>query len=453
MSAIGGRLPFHQRPLALSEGRWRVGHGPAELPPLKAEGGDEGAGRGHPLTAGVTPSGSATRSHLPLTGGGVGSERTLPTLAMDKPVPPDKAQATDSSPDALRATPDGTALIIDAVRKTYGPVAAVDGVSLTVAPGETIALVGHSGSGKSTLLRLVAGLEHPTSGRIVIDGREVSGAGRFLPPEERGIGMMFQDYALFPHLTVLRNVMFGLRRLGARAAEETARRALDRVGLGGRAHDYPHRLSGGEQQRVALARALVPRPGILLMDEPFSNLDRRTRDVVREETKAVLRESGATAVLVTHDPDEAMRMADRIMLMQAGRIVQGGSAEELYRHPASLLVARFFSEFNELESVCRGGRVATALGSFPATGIAEGAAATICIRPHDLRLAEWPGGGQTGWVVSRHFVGDAQLVYVSVDGLDRPLQMLAPMHASPVRGEMVTFEVAEADVLVFPSNG
>jgi iron(III) transport system ATP-binding protein len=377
---------------------------------------------------------------------------------MDKIVSPDfqkhaRRQAASHDPSA-RSLPDSAALVVDRLTRRYGAVAAVDGLSLTVTPGEIVALIGHSGSGKSTLLRLVAGLERPSAGRIFIAGREASGPGRYLPPEERGIGMMFQDYALFPHLTVLRNVMFGLRRMPAAEARDIARRALDRVGLSAREEDYPHTLSGGEQQRVALARALVPRPGVLLMDEPFSNLDRRTRDIVREETTAVLRESGATAVLVTHDPDEAMRMADRIMLMQAGRIVQGGSAEELYRHPASLLVARFFSEFNEIDTVCRSGRVATPLGTFPAPGIAEGAAATVCIRPHDLRLAEWPGeGGQTGWVVSRHFVGDAQLVYVSVDGLARPLQMLAPMHATPVRGEMVTFDLAEADVLVFPTGG
>ena len=170
-----------------------------------------------------------------------------------------------------------------------------------------------------------------------MDGREVSGPRTFLEPERRGIGLMFQDYALFPHMTILQNIMFGLKDLSAAEAGVAARRALSRVGLEHYANEYPHTLSGGEQQRVALARSIAPRPGVLLMDEPFSNLDRRMRDAIRDETVAILRETGATTIVVTHDPEEAMRIADRIVLMRSGAIIQQGEAEEIYRAPGQPL--------------------------------------------------------------------------------------------------------------------
>ena len=199
----------------------------------------------------------------------------------------------------------------------------------------------------------------------MLDDLEVAGPSRFVPPEKRGVGLMFQDYALFPHMTILANVMFGLTSLDPAGAERAARAALGRVGLEDYAVDYPHALSGGEQQRVALARAIVPRPSVLLMDEPFSGLDRRLRDSVRDETLSVLRETRATAVIVTHDPEEAMRMADRIALMRRGRLVQVGTPEQLYVGPADLFAARFFSELDEIDGEARGGTVDTPLGRFP----------------------------------------------------------------------------------------
>ena len=231
-----------------------------------------------------------------------------------------------------------------------------------------------------------------------------------------------------------------------------ALRALARVGLADRADDYPHMLSGGEQQRVALARALAPRPDILLMDEPFSNLDRRTRIVVREDTFAVLRESGATVILVTHDQDDAMRMADRILMMQAGRIVQGGSAEELCRTPATLEVARFFAEWNEILGISRGGEVATPAGDFAAPDLADGEAATICIRPSGIRVARVAGGGRTGRVVARHFLGETEMIHIAVEGLSQPLRLIAPPYNTAGLGATVGFEVNRSDVLVFPAG-
>ena len=260
-------------------------------------------------------------------------------------------------------------LAFDGVSQVYGALRALDGVSLAVKAGELVCLLGHSGCGKTTLLRIAAGVESPTAGRVLLDGREVTGPKLFLPPEDRGIGLMFQDYALFPHLSHRRERHVRPARPLRRATPTiAARRALARVGLEHYAADYPHVLSGGEQQRVALARSIAPRPGVLLMDEPFSNLDRRMRDAIRDETVAILRETGATTIVVTHDPEEAMKIADRIVLMRAGRIVQEGTAEEIYRRPVDIFAARFFCDFNEVEGVSRGGRVDTPVGLFPAPG-------------------------------------------------------------------------------------
>jgi iron(III) transport system ATP-binding protein len=355
---------------------------------------------------------------------------------------------TEEAQTRAAALPAASLGVEHAVRR-YGPVAAVDDVSLDVAPGEIVALVGHSGSGKSTLLRLIAGLEPLDGGRITIGGREMATPAGSVPPEKRGVGMMFQDYALFPHLTAIRNVMFGLRAMRGSEAREVATRALARVGLAARAEDYPHMLSGGEQQRVALARALAPRPGILLMDEPFSNLDRRTRIIVREDTFAVLRESGTTVILVTHDQDDAMRMADRILMMQAGRIVQGGTGQELCRRPATLQVARFFAEWNEVPGVCRNGVVATPAGDFPAPALGEGEAAVACIRPTGIRFGT---AGRPGRIVSRHFLGETDMIHVAVPGLHQPLRVIAAPGSGPAVGTAVSFEVAAEDVLVFSAR-
>jgi iron(III) transport system ATP-binding protein len=263
---------------------------------------------------------------------------------------------------------------------------------------------------------------------------------------------MFQDYALFPHMTVLENVRFGLGKLPRVEADCIARHTLESVGLASYADDYPHALSGGEQQRVALARALAPAPKVLMMDEPFSNLDRRTRDQVRDETITMLRGSHATAILVTHDPEEAMRLADRIVLLRAGRVVQAGSAEELYRRPASLFVARFFSEFDEVEGVVRDGNADSVLGAFPAAGITEGTKATICLRSNAIRFGK-SGSGITARVLSRRFLGETDLVHVGVTGLARALHARIPATVEAGEGDTVVLEVSRDDVMVFAENG
>ncbi|MGJ3264628.1 MAG: ABC transporter ATP-binding protein [Salinarimonas sp.] len=337
------------------------------------------------------------------------------------------------------------------VHVDYGVTRALDGVTLAVEAGELVCLLGHSGCGKTTLLRVAAGIERPTQGRVLLDGREVSGEAAFVPPEARGVGLMFQDYALFPHMTILDNVLFGLKGLAKPDALASATRALSRVGLERLAGEHPHVLSGGEQQRVALARAIAPRPGVLLMDEPFSNLDRRLRDSIREETVAILRETGATTIVVTHDPEEAMRIADRIVLMRAGRIVQQGTAEAIYRRPVDLFAARFFCDFNEVEGTVRRGRVETPLGAFPAPGLAEGDVAIVCVRPQAIRLRA-PGFCLPGRIVARRFLGEVDLVHVAVQGLDAPLQARSRETWEPGEGQDVGIDVNPAEVLVFATG-
>lgn len=342
-------------------------------------------------------------------------------------------------------------LTFERVTHSFGGTPAVRDVSLDVAPGEVICLLGHSGCGKTTLLRLAAGIERQQSGRVLINELEVAGPARFLPPEKRGVGLMFQDYALFPHLTILANVAFGLTGLSRAEAEREARAALRRVGLERYAEEYPHVLSGGEQQRVALARAIVPRPSVLLMDEPFSGLDRSMRENLRDETLAVLRETRATCIIVTHDPEEAMQLADRIALMRHGRLVQVGTAEELYDQPADLFVARFFSDFNEFVSKVRGGAAATPLGPVPAPAFGEGASVDVCIRPQGLMLAA-NGDGTAGKVLRRRFLGDMAFVELAVEGLDAPLKARIPGD-SPVRvGDEVHVRAAARHILLFPRD-
>jgi iron(III) transport system ATP-binding protein len=339
-------------------------------------------------------------------------------------------------------------LTFENVVHRYGDVEAVSGFSLDVAPGEIVSLIGHSGCGKTTVLRLAAGLEVPFSGRVLINGQEVAGPNRFVPPERRGIGLMFQDYALFPHLTNLANVMFGLKALPPADAMREARLALERVGLGDHADDYPHMLSGGEQQRVALARAVAPRPSVLLMDEPFSGLDRSLREAVREHTLAVLRESRVTCVIVTHDPEEALRMADRIALMREGRLLQVDEPRAMYQRPADLFAARFLSELNEIPGRVREGRVETPLGSFAAPQLPEGAAVVVAIRPQGIRLRP-AGSFIPARIERRRFLGVVELFEIVVNGLDKPLKArVRETQAPPPRSE-IGIEIDPAEVLVF----
>jgi iron(III) transport system ATP-binding protein len=245
------------------------------------------------------------------------------------------------------------ALELQAVAKDFGRVVAVAGVDLTVEPGEFVTLLGPSGCGKSTLLRMVAGIEAPTAGRIAIAGRVVNDVARRLvvPPEHRALGMVFQSYAVWPHMTVARNVEYPLRYAGAPKSQRPQRvsQALAAVDLEDYGRRYPSELSGGQQQRVALARAIVARPALLLLDEPLSNLDARLRETMRLELKRLQVDLGLTALYVTHDQSEALALSDRVLVMDAGRVLQEGSPEEVYRRPSSLRVARFLGVKNILD--------------------------------------------------------------------------------------------------------
>jgi iron(III) transport system ATP-binding protein len=355
----------------------------------------------------------------------------------------------------------GEALALATVTHHYGRLRAVHSVSLAVRPGEVVCLLGPSGCGKSTVLRIAAGLEELQQGQVRMAGRIVADGVTNLPPEVRGVGLVFQDYALFPHLSVLDNVAFGLHRLAPETRRRRAGDALAQVGMAGFADAFPHTLSGGQQQRVALARALAPEPRVMLLDEPFSGLDARLRDQVRDETLHVLKSSGAATLLVTHDPEEAMFMADRIALMRAGAIEQEAIPADLYFRPGSAFATTFFSEVNRISGRVYGGQVATPFGPVPAAGLAEGSAAEVLIRPEALRLVSaanlavgaGEGGGTAATVIAARLLGRTSLIHLRARGLDgRELHLhsrmpgrFLPPEESPV---MVTLDYSQA--FVFP---
>lgn len=361
---------------------------------------------------------------------------------------------TSTSGPALRRTAGVTfaaSLNFEDIHHHYNGKQTVRGISLEARPGEVLCLLGPSGSGKTTLLRIAAGIEVQTSGRVSIDGREVAGPERFVPPEKRGVGLMFQDYALFPHLSVLDNVRFGLTALPQGEASAEAMLALERVSLAHYAHKFPHALSGGEQQRVALARALAPRPGVLLMDEPFSGLDSRLKDAIRADTLDVLRQTRATAIVVTHDAEEAMRMADRIALLNNGTLVQVGRSQDLYRKPQSLFAAGFFSEINVLRGQVRSGRVESPLGSCDGGIIGNGQQVDIAVRISSV-FVRAEGVGVPARILSRRFLGVVELLTLAVDGMDEPLR--ARIRADQLSDGLtdVVVNVAPEDILVFEKH-
>ena len=358
---------------------------------------------------------------------------------------------TPSAPAGRAAATIAARLTFEGVERRYPSSTALAGFSLDIAPAEVVCLLGPSGCGKTTLLRIASGIERPTGGRVLINGSEVAGPSRFIAPERRNVGLMFQDFALFPHLTILDNVAFGLKPLAREDARRVAMAALARVGLERYAGDYPHILSGGEQQRVALARAIVPRPAVMLMDEPFSGLDVQLRERLQEETLALLRETRATSLIVTHAPAEAIRLGDRIAVMRAGRLVQEGKAETLYRNPADLFVARLFSEINEIAVRVEGGALRTPIGVFAVPGLDEGDAAVLCIRRRAIRLVS-PGQGLPGRVLHARFMGDLAVLEIAAQGFERPLRTLVREWEVPELGTEVAIAVDPESVLVFPAE-
>ena len=351
-------------------------------------------------------------------------------------------------------------LALEAVSKSYDGVRAAREVSLDVSEGELLCLLGPSGCGKSTLLRIAAGVERQDAGRVLIGGAPVSDARSHAPPEARNVGLMFQDFALFPHLTVAQNVAFGLRREGAEARRRIAVAYLERVGLAGYADKYPHQLSGGEQQRVALARALAPKPRVMLMDEPFSGLDKRLRDDVRDETLRVLKEEGAAVLLVTHEPDEALRMADRIALMRAGRVVQVGAPYHVYNHPVDRQAAAFFSDLNVIHGTVAARQTETPFGLFLTPGLVDEADVEIIIRPQHLKIDEDSGDAPApnprtglparGRVERARFMGSESLIEVRMEHDGSLLKATVPGAYLPPKGAALWLSLRRDHCFVFP---
>jgi iron(III) transport system ATP-binding protein len=302
-----------------------------------------------------------------------------------------------------------TVVYCEGVNKNYPGAPAVRDLNLEVGSGEIVALLGPSGCGKTTTLRLIAGFERPDSGVIRINRRTVAGPGAWVPPEKRGVGMVFQDYALFPHLTVRQNVGFGLNGHKPARTQDTIEHLLQLTGLARLGERYPHELSGGERQRVALARALAPEPVLLLLDEPFSNLDADRRAVMREQVRAILRSQQATAIFVTHDQEEALFMGDRLAVMNEGRIGQIGQPEDIFHTPATRLVADFMGSTDFLPGEVTEAGILTEIGLIPQRmALPPGTRVELAVRADDVTFE--PDRSSKALLLARHFKG-AQNVY------------------------------------------
>ncbi|MGB3139058.1 MAG: ABC transporter ATP-binding protein [Nodosilinea sp.] len=355
-------------------------------------------------------------------------------------------------PDILR---------LDGITKRYSSSLepAVDNISLSLRQGEILGLLGPSGCGKTTLLRLIAGFERPDRGTLCLSHQQIDN-NTWLPPERRDVGIVFQDYALFPHLTVEKNVAFGLQRHGGKRsprlapeaaviAERTAA-AIALVGLEGLNHRFPHELSGGQQQRVALARALAPRPAIVLLDEPFSNLDVQVRLYLRQEVRDVLRQVNASGVFVTHDQEEALALADRVAVMHQGRLEQIDSPEAVYGWPASRFVAEFVTQANFLRACSSPQGWQTEVGCFPAEISGESAAdlADLMVRQEDVELVEDIEGALV--VRDRQFLG-REYKYCLQTPTGRAIYARLPLSSAIPVGRRVTASVPSNRVRLYPT--
>ena len=334
-------------------------------------------------------------------------------------------------------------ICLHGVSKRYGAVQAVHEAQLCVERGEFVALLGPSGCGKTTLLRLIAGFEEPDAGEIRLHDATVAASGHWTPPDRRRVGMVFQDYALFPHLTVAENVGFGLRRKERAARVPIVLALVDLCGLGSR---YPHELSGGQQQRVALARALAPGPELVLLDEPWSNIDPHLRASMRDELARILRAINVTVVLVTHDREEAFSLADRIALMRDGTVVQEGTPEQIYLEPATRWAAEFVGAGNFLRGRLADGVVATHVGRFAALNPNGATDVEALIRPELLELEPDPSGD--GQVVGREFRGHDVFYRVLLNGVELVSQR--PSNELVALGERVNVRPHASRVTVFP---
>ncbi len=346
------------------------------------------------------------------------------------------------------------------LNRKIGVTDVVSDLSVETMQGEVLCLLGPSGCGKSTTLRILAGIERQNSGSVSIDGIVVSDKRRHLPPENRSVGLLFQDFSLFPHITVAENVAFGVRG-GKSNRQARVESLLRKVMLWDARDRYPHELSGGEQQRIALARALAPRPKIMLMDEPFSNLDNRLRDEVRDQMLSLLREEAAAVVLVTHEPVEAMLTGDQIALMRAGKVIQTGAPYEVYNNPVDRKAAEFFSEVNLVHGVVRGRVVDTPFGLFPATGLVDGADVEIMIRPQHIRIdfdrngsgpvpTDRDGVAAKGVVETARYVGNSSLVEFRMEFDQSLVKAEVPSVFLPRPGTPLWLSIRRDKYFMFP---
>jgi iron(III) transport system ATP-binding protein len=326
--------------------------------------------------------------------------------------------------DEATSDPADVVLELDGVTRTYGSETAVRDLSLAVYDGELLTLLGPSGCGKTTTLRMLAGLEEPTSGTVDIAGDRVAGPDTFVAAENRGVGIVFQDFALFPHLDVRENIAFGLKDWSEERTEQRVDELLNLVELPDMGDRSVDALSGGQQQRVALARSLAPEPDILLLDEPFSNLDVRLRVEMREEVRRILKEAGVTAVSVTHDQEEALSISDRVAVLNDGRLEQVGEPEGVFEHPESRFVASFLGQAAFLSGRVDTETVDTAIGSYDREllkGLADGytgAMVDVLVRPDDLRAVPAPEPSADGRVVKRQYTGPSFIYHVELDNGD-----------------------------------
>ncbi|MFB6104578.1 MAG: ABC transporter ATP-binding protein [Halobacteriaceae archaeon] len=339
-------------------------------------------------------------------------------------MPDERLTDPKTAPDREQ-TAEQIALELRDVTRHYGPETAVTNLDLRVRDGELLTLLGPSGCGKTTTLRMLAGLERPDEGVITVGDRVVAGADTsFVSPEDRGVGLVFQDFALFPHLTVAENIAFGLTDADDDAKTARVDELLDLVGLEAQRDATPDELSGGQRQRVALARSLAPEPRVLLLDEPFSNLDVRLRERMRDEVRSILKEAGVTAVSVTHDQEEALSISDRVAVMHDGRIQQVGRPEEVFEHPESRFVASFLGQAGFLRARFSDGRAATGIGQLEADVIDglspayDGAAIDVLVRPDDLRAVPAESESGDGTIVGRKYTGPSFVYRVALDSGD-----------------------------------